>query len=286
MKLLPVAVLALALPTVSVAKSNDYQNELSFTYMKGELDNNDPTASLLSLTHHFDKVSEGDGPYREQAFLQRSGGATVHLGYNHFDFESGTNLSGPTFGLSVVAIFDKSPLIVSADYLKLSLDSEQDYPRYYANNTTHSIAVGSYLGRNTAFTLGYSTEKTDAEEKLRGGRSNIDSQTDDSIILTVKHLAELSGDRYLHIQPTVTQTEVLNQDELTVELDLGFYLNRSAQFSWSLGRNFETEITSASVGFEYFVTPDAAFSLLYSDDAISDSDVTDSFFAASVSTRF
>lgn len=291
MKFSPITLLvALALPLSCAAKSNNYQNELTLLYSKGEIDTYDTSNFALVFHHNFDIVRDEAGPYREQAFLQRSSQVDLALGHNNMDTSDNTNLAGPSYGFNITTVMDGSPLIVSASYIKESLESENDtdiqYSQYHFDYVLHEFTIGSYLGKRSAIALGYMTEKFEADEKMPNGDKNKERQTDDSIILSFKHLAELGDEKYLRLEPTVTQTEVLNEDQLIVEVDLGFYVNRSAQFTAIVERNFETNLTAATFGFEYFATSDAAFGLQYIDHTINDSDRVQSEFQAYVNTRF
>lgn len=288
MKLLPLAA-ALLLPLSASAKNHDFQNELSFHYIKGTTANADVKSPILGFAHYFEPVSTADGPYKEAPFLQRVGAISILAGNAHYKFENTLNMSGPMFGLAVTAILDPLPVVISADYLKISTDSETDsisrYPQYRSSNIDQEVKIGSYIGQNTLVLIGYGQEYMELEEKEPDLR-DLERETNRYISLYIKHLAILDQERFLRIEPSFTQTKKGDKSELDVDIELGLYLNRSAQIMATLARNFETNLTEATIGFEYFVTTHSSFSISYTDSLVDTSDDENSNTTLSVNMRF
>lgn len=182
-------------------------------------------------------------------------------------------------------------MVASVGYSKISLNQTYRYSGETIEQpiTSHeyTVGIGSYLGERTGITLSFSQEKLEEDFKSRSRRITHKNTTRTrSLSLQFKHIAKLENDRYLRIEPTLTQEKEGDTEAVTADFELGYFFNKSAQILSSVGRNFETDLTSASLGFEYFVTPLSAFTVDYLDAAINDSDAENTRLILGVTTRF
>ncbi len=294
MKIALMTALTLALPLTQVIAQETYQTELNLLHANNQQEQGDLKELSTFVSYYFDDVSLAKGPYAEADFIQRTDRLTAAIGYSSFNTseeEYTERPSGPHYMLQYLSTFGGSSMVASVGYSKISRDGT------YSNSgetieqrvTSHEYAasIGSYLGERTGIALSLSQEKQENDVKNRSRRiTHKSTERTRSLALQFKHIANLEDGRYLRIEPTVTQAKRGDTEAVTADLELGYFFNKSAQILSSAGRNFETDLTSASLGFEYFVTPLSAFTVDYLDAAINDSDAEDTSLILGVTTRF
>ena len=186
-------------PSLALAEDT-FQAEASLSYSRLRTDFSRSNTATGELTYFFDALPVvKDYPLEQAQFVERIGSLSANYSrtYNNYnDFESLNN--GSIYGATVLFARPGTPLIASAGYDSLYSGKLRNGPlESEADAKFYQLAVGAYVDKTTALSLGWSRNTVRNKSTFGGAPFSDSKDTLDSVSISGQHLARLSGGDHL-----------------------------------------------------------------------------------------
>jgi len=186
-------------PSLALAEDT-FQAEASLSYSRLRTDFSRSNTATGELTYFFDALPVvKDYPLEQAQFVERIGSLSANYSrtYNNYnDFESLNN--GSMYGVTALFARPGTPFFASAGYDSLYSGKLRNGPlESEANAKFYQLAVGAYVDKTTALSLGWSRNTVRNKSTFGGAPFSDSKDTLDSVSISGQHLARLSGGDHL-----------------------------------------------------------------------------------------
>ena len=186
-------------PSLALAEDT-FQAEASLSYSRLRTDFSRSNTATGELTYFFDALPVvKDYPLEQAQFVERIGSLSANYSrtYNNYnDFESLNN--GSMYGVTALFARPGTPFFASAGYDSLYSGKLRNGPlESEADAKFYQLAVGAYVDKTTALSLGWSRNTVRNKSTFGGAPFSDSKDTLDSVSISGQHLARLSGGDHL-----------------------------------------------------------------------------------------
>ncbi|TMH46786.1 MAG: putative porin [Betaproteobacteria bacterium] len=186
-------------PSLALAEDT-FQAEASLSYSRLDTDFSRSNTATGELTYFFDALPVvKDYPLEQAQFVERIGSLSANYSrtYNNYnDFESLNN--GSMYGVTALFARPGTPFFASAGYDSLYSGKLRNGPlESEADAKFYQLAVGAYVDKATALSLGWSRNTVRNKSTFGGAPFSDSRDTLDSVSISGQHLARLSGGDHL-----------------------------------------------------------------------------------------
>jgi len=186
-------------PSLALAEDT-FQAEASLSYSRLDTDFSRSNTATGELTYFFDALPVvKDYPLEQAQFVERIGSLSANYSrtYNNYnDFESLNN--GSMYGVTALFARPGTPFFASAGYDSLYSGKLRNGPlESEADAKFYQLAVGAYVDKTTALSLGWSRNTVRNKSTFGGAPFSDSKDTLDSVSISGQHLARLSGGDHL-----------------------------------------------------------------------------------------
>ncbi|TMH15556.1 MAG: putative porin [Betaproteobacteria bacterium] len=186
-------------PSLALAEDT-FQAEASLSYSRLRTDFSRSNTATGELTYFFDALPVvKDYPLEQAQFVERIGSLSANYSrtYNNYnDFESLNN--GSMYGVTALFARPGTPFFASAGYDSLYSGKLRNGPlESEADAKFYQLAVGAYVDKTTALSLGWSRNTVRNKSTFGGAPFSDSRDTLDSVSISGQHLARLSGGDHL-----------------------------------------------------------------------------------------
>jgi len=186
-------------PSLALAEDT-FQAEASLSYSRLRTDFSRSNTATGELTYFFDALPVvKDYPLEQAQFVERIGSLSANYSrtYNNYnDFESLNN--GSMYGVTALFARPGTPFFASAGYDSLYSGKLRNGPlESEADAKFYQLAVGAYVDKTTALSLGWSRNTVRNKSTFGGAPFSDSKDTFDSVGISGQHLARLSGGDHL-----------------------------------------------------------------------------------------
>ena len=186
-------------PSLALAEDT-FQAEASLSYSRLRTDFSRSNTATGELTYFFDALPVvKDYPLEQAQFVERIGSLSANYSrtYNNYnDFESLNN--GSMYGVTALFARPGTPFFASAGYDSLYSGKLRNGPlESEADAKFYELAVGAYVDKTTALSLGWSRNTVRNKSTFGGAPFSDSKDTLDSVSISGQHLARLSGGDHL-----------------------------------------------------------------------------------------
>jgi len=187
-------------PSLALAEDT-FQAEAGLSYSRFKTDFSRQNTAGAEATYFFDKLptQSKDYPLEQAQFVERIGSLSANYSRTDNNFNNFESLNnGWMYRVTALLARPETPFFASAAYDSFyagklrsgSVESEADGKFY-------QLAVGAYVDKTTALSLGWSRNTTRNKSTSGGAPLSDSKDTLDSVSISGEHLARLSGGDHL-----------------------------------------------------------------------------------------